>query len=104
MFPKIRRRKSQERTNGSRSCYSYGQVQDEIVREFFCEEFRDTFLKRNDYLHQTGLDASNYYDQSCKPYHEVISDKYNGVLWVPNSKNFPLFHHKLGDSFYISFA
>ena len=70
-----------------------------LYEAYFLEEFRDTFLKRNDSLIRVDLDARNSETERVVPYHEIICDKYNDESWLPTSKLFPLFHHELVESF-----
>ena len=70
-----------------------------LYEAFFLEEFRDEFMRRNDSLSRTQLDARNSETQSVKPYHELVCNKYNNETWLPQSKIFPLFHHELMEMF-----
>ena len=70
-----------------------------LCEAYFLEKFHDIFLRRNDQLQRTGLDARYSGEKRVIPYRKVVCDKYNIESWIPISKVFPIFHHKLGEFF-----
>ena len=70
-----------------------------LYEAYFHEDFREEFLRRNDSLSRSGLDARNSATQRVRPYHEIVCDKYNDESWVPSTKSFLFFHHELIESF-----
>ena len=70
-----------------------------LYEAYFHEDFREEFLRRNDSLSRSGLDARNSATQRVRPYHEIVCDKYNDASWVPSTKSFLFFHHELIETF-----
>jgi hypothetical protein len=48
-----------------------------LYEAYFREDFREEFVRRNDSLTHSGLDARNSATQRVRPYHEIVCDKYN---------------------------
>eukprot|EP00957_Ditylum_brightwellii_P058652 4448350-Ditylum_brightwellii.AAC.1 len=68
-----------------------------LYKAVFCLSFQNLFIRRHDSLSRQELDARNLSKRSS--FLEVVADKYNNPLWVPQSQVFAKFQYALSCSY-----